>query len=113
QPFAVYLRFARPEGIAGAEMCHRADRLDGKTRVRPAGPKGVNGFLTVSLSDPRATLDGRHPAADLGIGKIIDRLGTIASREKALNNPVEAFTAEFQFAGRPVIRYEVFTRRPH
>ena len=33
--------------------------------------------------------------------------------EKTLNNPVEVFTADYQFANRNVTKYEIFTRRPH
>jgi hypothetical protein len=113
QPFCVHVRFARPEGIAGAEACFRADRPDGKVKVRVAGPKGVNGFVPVSATDPRAALDGRLALPELGVGKVIEVLTAVVGREKTLGNPVEVTTADYQFAGRPVTRYEVFTRRPH
>jgi hypothetical protein len=112
QPFAVHVRFARPEAIAGLELSYGV-RRDGKVRVRPAGADGVKGFVTVAAEDPRATGGGRHPATELGIGKVIDRLAASAAREKAIGNPVEVYASDYQFAGRVVTRYEVFNRRPH
>ncbi|MBN9121619.1 MAG: DUF1571 domain-containing protein, partial [Planctomycetes bacterium] len=44
---------------------------------------------------------------------IVDRVAAAAAREKTLNNPVEVYAGDFQFAGRNVTRYEIFTRRPH
>ena len=40
-------------------------------------------------------------------------MAAAAAREKTLNNPVEVYASDFQFAGRNVVRYEVLTRRPH
>jgi hypothetical protein len=68
--------------------------------------------VTVAADDPKPT-GGRHPVTELGIGRVIDVLATSAAREKALGNPVEVHTGDYQFAGRVVTRYEVFTRRPH
>ena len=113
QPYSVYVRFARPEGVAGMEAAYAADRRDGKIRYRPAGKAGINGFLTVSPEDPKMLADNRRPVSELGVGKVIELLVAVAAREKALNNPVEAFPSDYVFAGRPVTRYEVLTRRPH
>ncbi|HJZ53981.1 MAG TPA: DUF1571 domain-containing protein [Gemmataceae bacterium] len=113
QPASVYVRFARPEAVAGLEVCYVSTRVDGKLRWRPAGPKGANGFQTLSPDDSKVRADFHRPVAELGIGPIFELLSGIAAREKVLNNPVEVFTSEYQFAGRNVTRYEIFTRRPH
>jgi hypothetical protein len=113
QPASVYLRFARPEAVAGLEVCYVAGRPDGKLRWRPAGPKGANGFQTLSLDDSKVKADFRRPVAELGIGPIFELLANVAGREKVMSNPVEVYTSEYQFAGRNVTRYEIFTRRPH
>lgn len=113
KPASVHVRFARPESVAGLEAAYMANRQDGKLRWRPAGAKGQNGFQTVSLNDPKVITDFRRPVSELGIGPVIELIGRIASGEKVLNNPVEVFASEFQFAGRNVTRYEIFTRRPH
>lgn len=113
QPASVHLRLARPEAVAGLEVCYVANRPDGKLRYRPAGAKGLNGFQTLALNDPKVQAEFRRPVAELGIGPVLELLAGIASREKALNNPVEVFTSAYQFAGRNVTRYELYTRRPH
>lgn len=112
-PAAVYVRFARPETAAGLELCHVSTRPDGKLRYRPAGAKGQKGFQTLAADDPKVKADFRRPASDLGIGPILDLLAGIVEREKVLNNAVEVFTSDFQFAGKNVTRYEIYTRRPH
>jgi hypothetical protein len=113
QPASVHIRFARPEGVAGLEICYVANRIDGKLRWRPAGAKGQSGFQTLPPNDPKVTADFHRPASELGVGPILELLSTTAAREKALNNPVEVFTADYQFAGHNVTKYDVFTRRPH
>jgi hypothetical protein len=112
-PACVHVRFARPETAAGLEVCFASTRTDGKLRWRPAGAKGQSGFQTVSVTDPKVTAEFRRPVAELGIGPILDLLAAVAGREKTLNNPVEVYAGDFQFAGRNVTRYEVYTRRPH
>ena len=113
QPHSVYVRFGTPATVSGMEAVYVATRRNGRIRYKPPGKAGVNGFLTVSADDPKMLADNRHPVSDLGIGPVLDRLASAAAREKSLNNPVEAFPSDFAFAGRPVTRYEVFTRRPH
>lgn len=112
-PSSVYVRFARPEATAGLELCYVSTRPDGKLRYRPAGAKGQNGFMTLAADDPKVKADFHRPASELGIGPILDLLAGIVEREKVLNNAVEVFTGEFQFAGKNTTRYEIFTRRPH
>ena len=113
QPYSVYVRFAKPDAVAGLEMAYVTGSRLGKVRYRPAGAKGVNGFTSVALDDPKLMAEMRHPLTEHGIGPMLDLLTSVAAREKVLGNPVEVFTADYQFAGRNATRYEVFTRRPH
>jgi hypothetical protein len=112
-PAGVYVRFARPEAIAGMEVAYSAGRKDTKIRYRPAGATGAKGFQTLSVDDPKFLADHRHPVTDWTMSAILDRVASAAAREKTLNNPVEVYTADYQFAGRGVVRYEILTRRPH
>ena len=112
-PHAVHVKFAKPDGVAGMELCYAANLRLGKLRYRPAGAKGINGFTSTTLDDPKVLAENRHPVNELGIGGVIDLLTSIAGREKVLNNPVEVFTGDYQFAGKTTVRYELFTRRPH
>ena len=45
------------------------------------------------------------------MGPLIELIATSTAREKTLNNPVEVFTADYQFANRSVTKYEIHTRR--
>ena len=109
KPYSVAVRWARPDAVAGQEGIYLASR-PGKVRVRE---KAAGAYKLVSLDDSKVKAAGRHPLPEVGVGPTIDRVAGIAAREKALNNPVEVFTTPYTFAGRPVTRYEVFTRRPH
>ncbi len=112
-PAGVYVRFARPEGIAGMEVAYTAARKNEKMRYRPAGTVGAKGFQTVALDDAKFLAENRHPVTEWTMAAIIDRISAATAREKTLNNPVEVYAGDYQFAGRNVTRYEILTRRPH
>ncbi len=112
-PGGVYVRFARPDAVAGMEVAYTAARKNLKMRYRPAGVAGGKGFHTLDLDDTKFMAENRHPVTEWTMASVIDRVSASAAREKTLNNPVEVFTADFQFAGLNVTRYEIFTRRPH
>jgi hypothetical protein len=113
KPYSVAVRFARPTAVYGMEMSYVAGSRLEKVTFRPAGAKGLDGALLVTLDDPKVMAENRHPVTELGIGAVLDRLSVVASREHILGNAVEAFTSDYTFAGRSVTRYEVYTRRPH
>ncbi len=112
-PVGIYVRFARPEGLAGMEVVYSGAFKDGKMRYRPAGVAGRKGFQKLDLADTKFLAANRHPVTEWGIGSIIDRVATATAREKSLNNPVEVYTGEYLFANRNVTRYEILCRRPH
>jgi hypothetical protein len=112
-PTGVYVRFARPEAIAGMEVAFSGAKKDGKVRYRPAGIAGRKGFQILATDDQKFLADNRHPVTEWGMGPIIELITTTTAREKTLNNPVEVYTADYQFANRNVTKYEIQTRRPH
>ena len=112
-PVGVYARFARPEASAGMEVAYSGAKKDGKVRFRPAGVAGRKGFQALTIDDPKFLAEHRHPVTEWGMGPIIELIATATAREKTLNNPVEVYTADFQFAGRNVTKYEIHMRRPH
>ena len=112
-PQSIAVRFARPESMAGASASYVAGKRLEQSKVRPVGAKGLDRFVLVPLDDPKATLDGRHPVTGYGVAATLDRLAKAVATEKAMNNPVDVYPSDFQFAGRAVTRYEVLTRRPH
>ena len=112
-PVGVYARFARPDAIAGMEVAYSAARKLAKVKYRPAGVEGAKGFRSISPDDTKFLSENRHPVPAWTMSALLERVAASVAREKGLNNPVEVFTSEHQFAGRNVTKYEVFTRRPH
>ena len=111
-PAGVYVRFARPDAVAGMEIAYTGARKTQKMRYRPAGA-GAKGFKTVDLDDANFLAENRHPVTEWTMAAILDRVAAAAAREKTLNNPVEVYAGDYQFAGLNVTRYEILTRRPH
>ncbi|MCS6865911.1 MAG: DUF1571 domain-containing protein [Gemmataceae bacterium] len=112
-PIGVYVRFARPESVAGMEVAYSATRKADRMRYRPAGVAGAKGFQTLELNDPKFLTANRHPVTQWTMAAILDRVAAAVAREKTLNNPIEVYRSDYQFAGRNVVRYEVLLRRPH
>lgn len=112
-PAGVYVRFAKPNDVAGMEVAYTGSRKSMKMRYRLAGIAGAKGFVTRDLDDKNFLAENRHPVTEWTMAAVIDRVSASVAREKALNNPVEVFSGDYQFAGRNVVRYEIFTRRPH
>ncbi|MBY0460975.1 MAG: DUF1571 domain-containing protein [Gemmataceae bacterium] len=113
-PVGVYVRFARPEAIAGMEVAYTAARKkNDKMLYRPAGVGGAKGFRLIDLDDAKFLAENRHPVTEWTMSALMDRVSAAVAREKTLKNPVEVFTGEYQFAGRNVVRYEIVTARPH
>jgi hypothetical protein len=112
-PVSVSVRFGRPEAVAGASATHVAGKRLEQAKVRPVGAKGLDQFVLLPLDDPKAMLGGRHPVTGYGVGAVIERVAKAVATEKSMNNAVEVYPSEFQFAGRAVTRYEVLARRPH
>jgi hypothetical protein len=110
-PAGVYVNFVRPEASAGMEVSYSAKK--GKVAYRPAGVAGRRGFQKIDADDAKFLADNRHPVPDWGMGPMLELVAAAAAREKTLNNPVEVYTSEYQFAARNVTRYEILMRRPH
>jgi hypothetical protein len=113
-PVGVYVRFVIPDATSGMEVVYSGVRHDGKVRYRQAGLAGRKvGSLRLDVDDSKFLADNRHPVTEWGMGPTIERVATATAREKILNNPVEVYTADYQFANRNVTKYEILMRRPH
>ena len=113
KPRSIALKFIGPKELLGHELIYVNGRHAEMIRVRPAGNFDAKAFLTVNATDPRAMVDTRHPITEIGIGAAIDHLEKMTAIERRLRNPMSASMADFNFVKRPVIRYEIFTERPH
>jgi len=112
-PIGVYVRFVQPTSAAGMEIAYSGSHKNTRMRYHAPTADGVKGFRTLNLDDDKFLAANRHPVSDWTMSAMIDRVAAAVAREKTLNNPVEVYTADYQFAGRNVTRYEIFTRRPH
>ncbi|HEV3387059.1 MAG TPA: DUF1571 domain-containing protein [Gemmata sp.] len=112
-PVGVYVRFTIPDGASGMEVAYSGTRRNAKVRYRQAGAAGRKGVLRLEVDDAKFLADNRHPVTEWGMGPILELIATSTAREKKLNNPVETFTSDFQFANRNVTKYEILMRRPH
>jgi len=112
-PIGVHVRFVRPDASAGMEIVYSGARNDGKVGYRPAGAAGRKGIQRIDSDDSKFLAAHRHPAKEWGMGPVIELIATSTAREKALNNPVEVFTSDYQFDKRNVTKYEIHTRRAH
>jgi hypothetical protein len=112
-PVGVHVRFARPDSIAGMEIAYSAAKKNGKMGYRPAGAAGRGGFRKLDVDDSKFLAEHRHAVTQWGMGPLIELIASTTAREKTLNNPVEVFSADYQFDKRNVTKYEIYTRRPH
>lgn len=113
KPRSIALKFIGPKELLGHELVYVTGRHAEMIRVRPAGNFDAKAFQTVNATDPRAMVDTRHPITEIGIGAVIDHLDKMTTIERRLRNPMSVSMADFNFVKRPVIRYEIFTERPH
>ncbi len=113
KPRSIAMKFIGPKELLGHELVYVTGRHAEMIRVRPAGNFDAKAFQTVNPTDPRAMVDTRHPITEIGIGAAIDHLEKMTTIERRLRNPMSVSMADFNFVKRPVIRYEIFTERPH
>lgn len=73
EPFSVSMRWLSPRKFSGQEVCHIHGRNGNKLRVHAKGLiKGIAGFVSVDLTDPRVTRYTRHTIYEAGIGALIE-----------------------------------------
>jgi len=84
EPMRVYLRFERPESVAGREVIWREDSHDGKMVAHEAG---LLGMLTVRLAPNGmiAMRGQRYPIWDIGLTNLLKKL--IERGQQDLDDP--------------------------
>jgi hypothetical protein len=105
QPFSVYLRWLKPAGSAGQEVCYVAGRNNGMMRVRSPGVLGTVGFITMDPRDPRAVETSRHSITEAGIGNLIERYTEAWQLERSLNR-TQVRIQEYEYNRRRCTRVE-------
>ena len=105
QPFSVYLRWQKPDNMAGQEACYVSGRNNGMMRAHSTGLLGAVGFISIAPNDPRALENSRHAITEAGIGNLIERFGPRWEVERGLNK-TWGRVAEYEYNRRRCIRVE-------
>lgn len=82
-PFSVYVKFSRPERVAGREVLYVEGRNGGKMIVRNGGDR--LGFITTSVA-PDASIvmrESRYPITEIGVKNLVRRLIEVGERLQA------------------------------
>lgn len=76
-PFSVYMKFEKPDDVAGQQALYVAGKYNGKLMARGVGLKAVLGVLALDPQGPMATNGNRHPITEFGLNflnlRIMDR----------------------------------------
>jgi hypothetical protein len=105
KPFSVYLRWVKPESVAGQEACYVTGRNNGMMRVHSTGVLGVVGFVSLEPRDPRALENSRHTILESGIGNIVEKFAKRWTQEAQWNRTVVR-SGEYEYNKRRCIRVE-------
>ncbi len=105
KPFSVYLRCESPENDKGLEVCYVEGRNDGMMRVHPAGVKGVLGFWSIDIHDPRVLEKNRHFITEAGPGNLLESTARYWEIERRLQKTRVRISDE-QTAGRDCTRID-------
>lgn len=73
EPFSVAMRWLAPKRSQGQEVVYVAGKNNNKMRVKSNILKGVIGFVSIDVNDPRVTQASRHTITEAGIGNVIDQ----------------------------------------
>ena len=104
-PFSVYMRWLAPNESKNQEVAFVAGKNNNQMRVHSTRLKGLVGFVSVELTDPRVAEHSRHKITDAGIGRLIDQTLVNLGVDKQLNR-TETKIAEYEYDGRRCIRIE-------
>ena len=113
RPYAVAVRVIKPVEMFGEETTYRADKS--KSTVRHIGPgrEATRGYQTLALGDPKLTRRTLHPAHEVGVLALVERIEKMLDDEARAGNTPGVTASEYTFASRPAARYELFCDRPH
>jgi len=106
QPFSVYSRWIAPAKFRGQEVAYMHGRNRNKLRVHAKGfLKGIAGFVSVDVDDPRVRECSRHNIYEAGIGYLIERTIQHWEGEKKSGN-AKVRVEEYEYNKRRCYRVE-------
>jgi hypothetical protein len=104
-PFSVYMRWLAPSETKNQEVAYVAGRNNNQMRVHSNHLKGVIGFVSIELNDPRVMEHSRHKITDAGIGRLIDQTLVNWGTDRKLGR-TDTKIAEYEYNGRRCLRIE-------
>jgi hypothetical protein len=107
QPFSVYMRWLRPNQLAGQEACYVAGRNNGMMRAHTTGLVGRIGFVSIAPDDPRALQHSRHTITEVGIGNLLEKLARHWQLESQMNR-TQVQIAAYEYDKKRCTRVETF-----
>lgn len=111
EPFAVFFHFTGPKSVQGQEAAYMAGKNEGKARVKGAGLKGLVGYLTLAVDDPKIMSDNRHTIDQAGIGKLIEQIGDVDKKAGGVKSKI--LLSEVQFDKRDCLKLEITLEDKH
>jgi hypothetical protein len=105
QPYSIYLHFESPDALHGQQICYVAGRNKGMMRVRPAGWRGIVGFVSIDLWDPRAIKESRHTITEATLWSVMDSTARYWTMERKANKTAVQIEERLLF-GQPCIWIE-------
>jgi outer membrane lipoprotein-sorting protein len=111
EPMRVYLRFERPESVAGREVIWAEDLHDGKLLAHEAG---LLGLMTVRL-DPTGMIAMRgqkYPIFDIGLTNLLKKLIERGEKDRGSSDVAVTITSDVELNGVLCDLIEVKRLRP-
>jgi Protein of unknown function (DUF1571) len=113
EPLAINVKTVKPLTLAGEETSYMASKSRLSVRFKPAGIEGVKGFQNLEATHAKALANTRHPANEIGLAAMVERVEKMLATEQSLKNPVQVFATDYTIGGKAVTRFEIITERQH
>ena len=106
QPFSVYMRWLSPAKFKNQEVAYFHGKNRNQLRVHAKGFfKGIAGFVSVDVNDPRVRECSRHNIYEAGIGYVIEKTIQHWEAEKKTGK-IQAKVEEYEYNNRRCYRVE-------
>jgi len=108
QPFSVYMRFIRPESLAGQEAIYVEGRNNGNLVAHPNGLKGkIVGTVTLDPTGLIAMHDNRYPITNAGMKNLVALLIQLGERKDLLKDCRVEFIEDGKIGDRGCMLIEI------
>ncbi len=108
QPLALAIIVHSPKSQAGQWTSYHSTRSSLVRHRSPSSPI----TRTLPADDPSVLMAARHPVSGYGLEAVLDRVDALLSTQKLQRQPTEVLFGQTTVAGKPAVRFELFTDRP-